>query len=950
MEEAYANSAVNMTADVDVIDEGLYNNITYSGQNYIAANRDSMEFGMLAYSETLRVLTDCAAAWKAYVFDTYNENTYQGAGTAARSWLMVNGLAEATITANTEANDVSVGVKANDTFVPRSGHLVFKAAGVTNRVKVNQNGAGVRAAKGTIGYYANGTKKGQLTLEGDNGDGIDVVNAAYFKAGSLLALGGEMHTFDYRGFSRSKDVIAQPKEYTRQDDYLNIPYVRSSDIPWAWNPSKALGDPCEYYTSTFGGRHPWRMPTRKELSDLVAGATNIYTNSPEVLWLTKGGEKMLSAAGQRFSGTGKLQYQGTQGKYWSSEYHKGTQTELYSYSFDKDGKDGELGSGEVWYQNDPWTTIALPIRCVPNPGVRAPKGVIGYYASGPKRGQLTLDGDDGSNDGSGAVYVAYFKFGSLVPTKSQAGRGDAFNAEDVLDKPTDGPQPSFLTNLKQTIDHSEGVEAWEKVPDADDAAGVIYREYDNITAKLSGETYTAQGLGDPCQYYFDKDGSKGWRLPLAREHKADFGEGTTAFVDEVATPSADLPHWLLKDNGVVRLPAAGTRHNGGGGKNTFLEEQGKVGGYWSSTVKYAAANAVVGSSLQFWPSTIVWNGVDVQEGGKPHVNTFSEGLPVRCVQPQQDPNPGIPAVPGVIGYFPNPTDPSLKGKLTLLGDGAYGERVYTAYFKWGSLVAIGGQNRGDGRRDQGTNTHTPDFSTDDIIAVPDEFEKGTVENYRQSLQGLTYVQKWWEIPSAWKANSSNSGDGYYLINTPPQQNVTYELTDYLKVDNFKNGVGEACKHYFGDLGWRMPTLKENQDLVSTNSSISAHGAVSSSTAYYDVLPGDGTTYSFGFGSFPKGSAPGTYLPMLGYRSATNGAFRYSVENDGIKISTSGGYWASTAESSQFSGLSGVYALRFYKEGTEPGFFTPGGGGSGGSSPNEAMGIRCVCPSVTCAYR
>jgi hypothetical protein len=196
----------------------------------------------------------------------------------------------------------------------------------------------------------------------------------------------------------------------------------------------------------------------------------------------------------------------------------------------RDPENDEVGTIRLTFHNDKRNYVDKTVDIklvsrVPVPGIRAVKDVIGYYANGDKKGQLTLVGDDG--DDEDIVYVAYFKYGSLIATKSED-RGN-FTSSDIVAVPsTDSGFPYTLAAYKATITGS-GPGAWDMINEASDAEGITLSTGSNIT-QLLGDDYVEDGLGDPCVQYFT-----GYRLPTAVEN--------VRFVGGVATGTTDQTYW-----------------------------------------------------------------------------------------------------------------------------------------------------------------------------------------------------------------------------------------------------------------------------------------------------------------------------------------------------------------------------------------------------------------------
>jgi hypothetical protein len=275
------------------------------------------------------------------------------------------------------------------------------------------------------------------------------------------------------------------------------------------------------------------------------------------------------------------------------------------------------------------------------PGVRAVPGVIGYYANGFRKGELTLDGDDG--DDRDIVYVAYFKFGSLIAVGARNYGKGTFTSADIVAVPekTDGGFPYTLEEYKAYITGDRGT-AWGQINDAGDAGINLNIRGGNITTLL-GDQYVAAGIGDPCVYYF---GDKGYRLPTTRDvygfvggfpnwltqdaapnNARGLAESTYNFYDREGTHAgtANDPHTgnfpvdlqgdvLYQPAYSQMLPAAGNRQNTGN-----FSGHPSIGNYWTSTLW--------GGGIGYF---MAFDGASVQ----PDQNmAFEIGMTVRCVQP-----------------------------------------------------------------------------------------------------------------------------------------------------------------------------------------------------------------------------------------------------------------------------------------------------------------------------
>jgi hypothetical protein len=215
---------------------------------------------------------------------------------------------------------------------------------------------------------------------------------------------------------------------------------------------------------------------------------------------------------------------------------------------------------------------------------------------------------------------------------------------------------------------------------------------------------------------------------------------------------------------------------------------------------------------------------------------------------------GVRAKPGVIGYYANGAN---VGTLTLDGDdGNNTDIVYTAYFKWGSLVATSGQNDGP-------------FVAEDIVTAKG-YGGGSLTdvNATNTLkaivgEGNTSQNKWNLVP--YGDNLADTSTAATWPATAPQV-----------------GWGDPCAHYFGG-DWKTPAQQNNIDFVGRNSG-NISGQDYNGVVYYNLTENDGTPTSPNVGTFPAGLAQGASLFAAGYRDATG-----AITSQG----TAGRYWSST---------------------------------------------------------
>jgi hypothetical protein len=246
------------------------------------------------------------------------------------------------------------------------------------------------------------------------------------------------------------------------------------------------------------------------------------------------------------------------------------------------------------------------------PGILAAPGVIGYIADGPRAGQLTLRGsiefagtpvDTYSPFGPDkledeTVYVAYFRFSSLVAIGSQPKPTAAFNASNVVWAPAQFTYPPY-TGLEAAVRRAADLGWADGIPFINDALAGWNLDLPN-------------GLGEPCRFYFDDNGNMNpdlsgnyvdaWRLPVGGFSNGNGGWnggsfGTTSISSQPNWTLANGARWVPEGTddvpvaGAVAgagagqpdwsmfLPAAGSRLSGAGG----VFDQNNRSHYWSSS-------------------------------------------------------------------------------------------------------------------------------------------------------------------------------------------------------------------------------------------------------------------------------------------------------------------------------------------------------------------------------
>jgi uncharacterized protein (TIGR02145 family) len=398
----------------------------------------------------------------------------------------------------------------------------------------------------------------------------------------------------------------------------------------------------------------WRLPTREE-NRMFVGLGGNNTNTPSngsiyYTYTTNGNtianpntgtfpknkyyqagvnDVTLPATGYRTpsgSPTGQLGGYGTNGYYWSSTANNSSNGySLYFYS-----------SRVNPSSNDSYA-YGFSVRCVstgeePTPltpvgGVLAPPGVIGYIAG---TNTLTLRGSkEYSADADIAayaetidprgleektVYMAYFKFGSLVALSSDPSDASSpyLEPDDIIAAPS---TPYIgLDALKANVTaQTTDADRWSQVPVSTSLS----------TGATIGTDLTS-GLGDPCDYYFgDGDGNASgagstWRLPSNPYNGTPNYDKENMDWEVAGVLGTGLPGgWLSTRAGEAGwfYPLAGHRFFTGG----YVDNQGDFGYYWSST-------AYTGSSGRF---------LYLSEGTSVLPSNFSDynyGFGVRCVK------------------------------------------------------------------------------------------------------------------------------------------------------------------------------------------------------------------------------------------------------------------------------------------------------------------------------
>ncbi|MDR2912978.1 MAG: hypothetical protein LBV38_06820 [Alistipes sp.] len=696
---------------------------------------------------------------------------------------------------------------------------------------------GIPAPPGVIGYTAGG----RMTLHGSSAFKIDAtiaarandmfddygledeeVSVAYFKFGSLVA------TSSSSGIGSaftSADIIAKPNGVNpttwaeindvsdatpalTMSDGLNIMTALDDDYV-----SQGLGDPCAYY-----GGEGWRLPTKQENVNFATGKKG-STTSPSFPanpnWLVDGSNnKYLPSTSFRRSddsaGAITTSYLAN-GYYWSSEvgYNSMGWYSAYILSFAGTGNaNGSTVQGRNFGMSgaNP-VDHAYAARCVYDPplpkGVPASPGVIGYYGDGPLKGQLTLQGSvdykgtDVERDSKFGpladvpVYVAYFKFGSLVATSSELGDA-SFTADDIVATPTGYAKPTSWATINDAADVTTN-----RIMSGEDFHNVFGTTHENI------------GLGDACAYYFGNKtfgGKTGWRIPtgrpwhefgdvnfgtISKSYTANWNSNGAHWVDKSKSPYTDLPY-----NGAVAsdgtsedwsmfLPAAGGRSN-----SAVAFDQGIVADYWASTVGGGRPN-YSGNLLSLESSDL---NVHAALG-------YDFAIAIRCVQPTT-PTAAVPA-----------------------SEGGANDLLYYADYKYGSdQMRVGRWNGAEGTIDVDRIEDLAFFKFGSIVGLTDRNSSGiwnvntgrkfNPTNPEISLSIYRYIPQYTNADwtAGWTGNLSTS-----------KLNISEDY--YHNWTNFKLGKGDPCRlaglnydeienmtqaqfeRY--ESGWRMATGEEN---------------------------------------------------------------------------------------------------------------------------------------------
>jgi hypothetical protein len=692
---------------------------------------------------------------------------------------------------------------------------------------------GVLAPPGVIGYIR-GTNT--LTLKGSreyaaNAEikeyadlrfgGLEnaTVYVAYFRFGSLVALSSDPTDTSASGTPfESEDIIAGPTEYATDLATLktnpvwnNIPVytitdynsensgvytkrnVSHPDYHNTENFKHGKGDPCMYYfNNKYGGG--WMLPTGSPSSNPYNGApgyaiSNMTWKDAGALGLGAGlpaghlsGRTnetgwFYPATGYRYTSSGEVDRQGTEGNYWSSTAYDisfggilhfdndninpstsskyaygfsvrciGDQSSLFvipsSYSFPVGGGTEEfdvkkyniseavqISGGASWLTYDlngdiltvtaaknednsndarsatitlavpagPSATLTITQEPAPPVGVLAPPGVIGYikgtYTLTLKGSQeyadLRYDQDkDGKSDieeyadanfgglENETVYIAYFRFGSLVALSSDPrDTGETpLLSNDVIAGPSEWP----------------GYAAYKANPFWHRSPGYSITDYNNSLTDISSSgyntpAYNALGKGDPCIYYFP---GGGWKLPpyigTGGSSPSYNGRDNAAGLDRYRTSnmtyvdaSGDLPAgWLSNRRESERgmfFPTKGTRSTSTGKISTTY------GQYWSSMGTIIVDSKTGGTVSGGYYMRVGPNNVDPN-----NIYDFGIAQAVRCVAG----SPVLSVSPATVSV---PYSTSMGNTSTVTTNVAGGWTASTTDTSWITLTKSSGK-------------------------------------------------------------------------------------------------------------------------------------------------------------------------------------------------------------------------------------------------------------------
>ncbi len=479
------------------------------------------------------------------------------------------------------------------------------------------------------------------------------VYAVYFKWGSTVAMVGGPNGDPY---DKSKVVWVNPEyllgQYPISNNYGSFTSAdnktngMTNPTPYEMDVVENLrvghGDPCRWVNgntsqSRYTAAGGWRTPTAQDnLVSVGTHSVNVYLgqgpyytynaaggtpSDPSIGTITNSGVSFPLAGSRAYSANSPqgMTGAGSMGYYWTTSGY-------YANSAAPSGSRTLLALSSFIIHSYVDAEYGNTVRCMPDkPGVRVPRGVIGYYADGPNAGQLTLDGDKSfygdtsiapeqrSTQRQHTVYAAYFKWGSLVALDS-SDEGDGFTGTDIV------AVPAQYYNSTATENAATG-ESLNKLRSQVLTAGSGTNGY-NLIQPLTGlaagatipwaptATQLQQAHGDPCAYYFNNE----WMMPRHLDNIDLIG---SSFTSKPQAGTVIDPHLAAFGSDHYTLAASGWR----GDTNGVPYQQGTQGRYWSST---APIDSNAGNNLYF------------DQGGAYHAAPgarIGEGsaLPIRCL-------------------------------------------------------------------------------------------------------------------------------------------------------------------------------------------------------------------------------------------------------------------------------------------------------------------------------
>jgi hypothetical protein len=526
--------------------------------------------------------------------------------------------------ASVSGSTLSVVVAAN-TGAERTATITLTAGTATTKLIVSQNEY-VEGGRADIMYFD--TSDGNRLKIGRWGSEVtSISNVVLTQFGSVIGLANA------GAWDNTASIMFNPTS-TASYAYSSIPIYNAwntsvADSPLVYdaayhngtNIKAGRGDICKLVGLTSAEvqatsaqqlssyKSGWRLPTLQENRVFVGtsadknsgfsatsgyytrteGSTTDPTNPaigtfPKNKYYTAGGnDAILPATGSRKYDTGALQYNGLIGDFWSAT--PASTNSGYDFMFN-----ANMVNGDSSYNS----RSANAVRCistgetptpvpqpVPNGGVIAPPGVIGYIKG---TNTLTIRGSkeysanpditayaqtiDSRGLETETVYVAYFKSGSLVAISSDPNdqtadaNGHYFQSADIIAVPDEWM--GSLDAAKQSIGTS-----WANIP--------------NAATSDSGTTINfvdaSYATGDPCTYYI----GSGWAMP----------QGITSYngysVSDLTWNAADALGEGIPAGGLstksgetgIFYPAAGHRDM----SNGQVGSQDTSGFYWSNRAK-----------------------------------------------------------------------------------------------------------------------------------------------------------------------------------------------------------------------------------------------------------------------------------------------------------------------------------------------------------------------------